>query len=124
MHSRLSTDYFSRFFRGALEGHLTCVRGSIKLPLTVFYRDQIFQLDSDKTIEDFFSPFQALTQGSQTWRMDTEILEFNEEGENMECYFVEVQLHGDESFRNANMSAKLYVRRADDASSVELIEFF
>lgn len=96
---------------------------TIKVPLTVFFRDQVFLLDTPKTISSFFSNFAILTQRSQNWEMNTEILEFNEEGENLECYFVQVQLSGEGDFRNANMSARFYVQRRDITPSVELIEF-
>ncbi len=123
MKEQLSKGYFARFFRRVLQGAWKEVQATIKVPLLVFSRDNVFHLDSEQEVSDFFSEFRALTQCSTSWKLRTEILEYREEDREMELYFVDVRLRGEGDFRKAKISAKFYVNRHGHTPRVEMIEF-
>ncbi len=123
MKEKLSKNYFAKFFRGVLQGAWKEVHGAVNVPLLILSKNHVFLLDSNRKVSDFFSEFKALTQGSSSWNLNTEIREYHQDTEEMECYFVDVRLRGEGDFKKANMSAKLYVRRSGTAPRVELIEF-
>ncbi len=120
---KLSKEYFFHFFQGILDGAWKAVNREIKLPLTVFFRDRIFLLDDRTSVSEFFSEFQSLSQSTASWNLKTRILGITDEGNNMECYSVDVRLSGEGSFRNSKMSAKFYVKNIGNTPRIEVIEF-